>query len=275
MKQYSTAGISNEVADTLFITVYMRHLENLRPDKIISDPDASRIVEQTDYDFKKYDKATRSQIGTCIRVRHFDRLTREFIDRHEDPVVVSFGCGLDSRANRIGLDKGTMYNVDLPEVIDVRNKLLPPDERSVSLGRSLFDPALPQKIRDKHPDASFLVLFEGVLMYFPEEDVRPVLERIAATLSPGQLVFDACSPLGCRMSSKNDTVKHTKATFKWGLDDPALIERWAPNLSLNDVTYHMHQEKGRWDLMSRIVALYPKMAKSYFMLEYDMSSMPS
>ena len=271
MKRYSTQGISDSVADTLFITVYMRHLENLRPDRIISDPDASRLVEEIDYDFSKYDKATRSQIGTCIRVRHFDNLTRRFIDAHDDPVVVSLGCGLDSRANRIGLDKGVMYNVDLPEVIEMRDRVLPPDERSISLGRSLFDPALPEEIRDRHPGASFLVLSEGVLMYFPENEVRPVLERIARTLSPGKLVFDACSSLGCRMSSRNDTVKHTKARFHWGLDDPALPEQWAPNLSLRGVTYYMNQEKHRWDFFSRMMALFPKVAKSYCMLEYDMA----
>jgi len=271
MKRYSTQGISDSVADTLFITVYMRHLENLRPDRIISDPDASRLVEEIDYDFTKYAKATRSQIGTCIRVRHFDNLTRRFLDAHDDPVVVSLGCGLDSRANRIGLDKGVMYNVDLPEVIEMRNQVLPPDERNVSLARSLFDPSLPEEIRDRHPRASFLVLSEGVLMYFPENEVRPVLERIAKTLSPGQLVFDACSSFGCRMTSRHDTVKHTQARFQWGLDDPALPEHWAPNLSLRAVTYYMNQEKNRWDFASRVMALYPKLAKAFCMLEYDMA----
>ncbi|MBU4190985.1 MAG: class I SAM-dependent methyltransferase, partial [Proteobacteria bacterium] len=104
--QAITTNITDAVADTLFIPLYMRCLETGRPDAIISDPDACRIVGSLDYDFSKYDKATRSQVGVCLRVKHFDGITRRFIDAHDDPVIVSIGCGLDSRANRLGPGRG-------------------------------------------------------------------------------------------------------------------------------------------------------------------------
>lgn len=271
MDRFSTLNISDDVADTLFITLYMRHLESQREDRIIDDPEASRLVSLIDYDFSKYDKATRSQVGTCIRVRHFDALTRRFLDEHDDPVVVSLGCGLDSRGSRVGIDKGVLYNVDLPEVMELRDQLLPPDERNVSVHRSLFDTGWADEIRDRHPDAAFLVLSEGVLMYFPEEDVRPVLERIARTLAPGELVFDACTSVGCKLSSKHDTVKFTNARFRWGLDDPAVLEQWAPNLSLRNTTHYMDKEKHRWDLPSRLMAMVPPVARAFKMLEYDVA----
>ena len=275
MPPTTTVNISDNVAETLFITLYMKSLESKRPDRIINDPDAERMVRALDYDFSKYEKSLKSQVGTCLRVRHFDNLTREFIDTHPDPVVVCIGCGLDSRANRVGSDKGVFYNIDLPEVMELRDRFLPPDERNISLGQSMFDTSWMHSIRDAHPDASFLVISEGVLMYFSEEEVRPLLENVARFLAPGELLFDACTSFGCKLSSKHETVKHTNARFRWGLDDDTVLERWSPNLSLQQVEYYMDKEKHRWDLMSKVFSLIPPLAKGFRMLHYRMDPVPA
>lgn len=271
MSKVMTGNISDAVADTLFITLYMRCLETRRQDRIINDQEACRIVESIDYDFSKYDKAVRSQIGTCIRVRHFDNITKNFIEANDDPIIVNLGCGLDSRSHRVAMNKGTYYNVDLPEVMELREKFLPPDDRNISIHKSMFETSWIQDIRDAHPEANILVLSEGVLMYFKEEEVRPVLEEIARSLSPGELVFDACTELGCKMSSRHDTVKHTNARFQWGLDDNSLPEKWASNLRLQDVSYYMGQEKHRWDIMSKFMSYIPNIAKAFKMLHFTIA----
>lgn len=270
MHSIETNGIRDAVADTLFIPLYMRCLEARRRETgIINDPEACRIVDMVDYDFSKYDGAHRSQVGTCIRVRHFDDIARKFIEKHEDPVIVCLGCGLDTRSQRIGGRKGVFYNVDLPEVMALRDKLIPPDERNISVPESMFEDSWAAAIREKHPGGSFLVLVEGVFMYFTEGEVRPVLERIARTLAPGEVLFDACTSFGCKMSSSHDTVKYTNASFKWGLDDDRLPERWTGNLTLLDASYYMDKEKKRWNWQTRIIAMIPAMAKAFKMLHYS------
>ena len=264
-------NIADDVADTLFIPLYMRCLETRRQDAIIRDPDACRIVESLDYDFSKYDKAVRSQLGVCLRVQYFDAVTRKFIESSDDPVVVNMGCGLDSRANRVGMPKGVFYNLDLPEVMELRDRLLPPDERNVSVHRSMFDPAWMREIREKHPDSSVLVLSEGVLMYFPEDRIRPLIEQVAEVLAPGELLFDACTGFGCKLSSRHDSLKHTKARFQWALDEDDRLERWSPNLFLNSVNYYMDKESMRWDFVSRIMARIPPCARAFRMLHYQMA----
>ncbi|MCK9240213.1 class I SAM-dependent methyltransferase [Desulfocurvus sp.] len=262
-------NISDTVADTLFIPLYMRCLETRRTDRIIEDPEACRIVEAVDYDFSKYDQATRSQVGTCIRVRFFDDVTRRFIDANADPVVVNVGCGLDSRAHRVGADKGVFYNVDLPEVMELRDKLLPPDGRNISIHQSMFDTSWMRSIRENHPQARFLVLAEGVFMYFSAQEMRPLIQALASILTPGELAFDACSSFGCRLSSRHDTVKKTNARFRWGLDDNAQLQQWAPNLTLRQVEYYMDKERHRWDFTSRLMALLPPFARAFRMLHYQ------
>ena len=210
-------------------------------------------------------------MGTCLRVKHFDGITRRFIEAHDNPVIVSIGCGLDSRANRLGLDKGIFYNLDLPEVMELRDQLLPPDDRNISVRRSMFDPAWMREIRDKHPHAPILALSEGVFMYFSEEEVRPLITRIADVLAPGELLFDACTGFGCKLSSRHDTVKHTRARFLWAMDEDTRLESWASNLFLNSVEYYMDKEPHRWDFLSRLMARIPAFARSFRILHYRMS----
>lgn len=269
--QITTANISDAVADTLFIPLYMRCLEARRPDAITSDPDACRIVDSLDYDFSKYDKATRSQVGTCLRVKHFDGITRKFIEAHDDPVIVSIGCGLDSRANRLGPGRGIFYNLDLPEVMELRDQLLPPDARNIPVRRSMFDPAWMREIRDNHPQTPILVLSEGVFMYFPEDEVRSLIKRIADVLAPGELLFDACTGFGCKLSSRHDTVKYTRARFLWAMDEDTRLELRASNLCLNSVEYYMDKEPRRWDFLTRLMARIPAFAKAFRILHYQMN----
>lgn len=270
MQTITTSGISNAVADTLFITLYMRCRETRRPDAIIRDPEACALVECLDYDFSKFDKGDRSQVGTCLRVKHFDAVTRQFIESNDDPVVVSIGCGLDNRSRRVGLDKGIYYNLDLPEVMALRDKLMPPDARNVAVRRSMFDREWLRDIRDKHPKSRVLVIAEGVFMYFPEKQIRPVIEGIAKTLAPGELLFDASTSFGCKLSSRHDTVKHTRASFQWPLDEDNRLETWAENLKLLGVEYFMDKEKRRWGISGRVLSLVPAFAKSFRMLHYRM-----
>lgn len=258
--------IEDAVANTLFVPLYLRHRETLREDGMITDRSASRIVQSVDYDFSKYESQKRGQIGVCIRVRHFDRLTKQFIDTHDNPVVVNLGCGLDTRSERVGTDKAIFYHIDLPEVMRVRDKLLPPDERNISISQSMFDPAWAQEIRQQNPKASFLVISEGVFFYFEEEQVRPVLETIARHLSPGELLFDGLSTTGCKLSARMS--KKINAPFKWGLDDDRQPEKWASNLRFADVAYYMDYEKHRWDKMARVMSIFPFFTKGFKMLRY-------
>ena len=66
-----------------------------------------------------------SQVATILRSREFDRHARDFVARRPEAVVVHIGCGLDSRFERVA-EGGRVewYNLDLPDVIELRKKLI-------------------------------------------------------------------------------------------------------------------------------------------------------
>lgn len=183
--------IENAVSETLLIPLYMKYLAAQQESPILRDEAACRLVPQLDYDFSKFNQANRSIIGTAIRARHFDRMAADFIGRHANPVVVIVGCGLDARRERLGgtADGVPFYQLDLPGVIALRESLLPPQSNETLLAASAFDTGWMDGLRQRHPEAAFLFIIEGVLMYFEREQVRELFQNLAQRFR-GELGFD-------------------------------------------------------------------------------------
>ena len=111
------------VPETMLQTIYARAKES-RGRGIIHDAKAEEIIEKLDYDFSLADKDTAMHSGVIARTIVLDRLTTAWLATHPGGVVVNIACGLDTRCYRM---KGYAhwYNLDLPETMAVRAKLLP------------------------------------------------------------------------------------------------------------------------------------------------------
>lgn len=230
--------IENAVAETLLIPLYMKYIASQQPEPIVYDETALRLVPQLDYDFSKFDQAVRSIVGTALRARYFDRCTADFIHRHPDGVVVVIGCGLAARCRRIGqaAQHTRFYQLDLPEVIALRGRLPPPQSNETLLVASAFEHEWMDDVRRRHPQAPFLFVIEGVLMYFPKTAVRQLLADLARRFS-GELLFDVGSSWMVRNSHRHDALKYSRARLAFGCDDDREMEDWAPNLHLVAARY--------------------------------------
>jgi O-methyltransferase involved in polyketide biosynthesis len=230
--------IQDDIADTLFIPLYMKHDQTRRDASFFNDPAASGLVERIDYDFSRYECATRSAVGVCLRAKYFDALAAGFIAERPCPVVVNLGCGLDTRFQRLGPEvasRAVVYELDLPEVIAFRKKLIPESENNIYLAASLFETGWMDYFLSKHPLGDFLFIIEGVLMFFENQEVKGFLENLARRFPGNELAFDVTSSWMCKNSHRHDTLKHSKACFKMALDDDRELERWVSNLSIKEV----------------------------------------
>lgn len=263
------ANIADNVSDTLFIPLYMRSLETRRADGIINDPLACELVDRIDYDFSKYEQVPKNQLGTAIRIQRFDRAVSEFVDAHDNPVVIEVGVGLDTRFQRVYKGKGVFYELDLPEVMDVRKQLLPESENNRYIAGSMFDRSWIDEIKGNHPDAQFIVVAEGVFMYFEEEQIRPLIVRIAESFGPGELHFDVTSPWGAKNSHRHEAVKKTNAVFKWGVRDDRDIEQWVPNLQYLGSTNYFSFNKKRWGMVGVLSRVLPLLRNAFRMAHYE------
>lgn len=213
------------VAETLMITLYARVIESQRPDPIVVDAKAVENAAQVDYDFSKYQAGWTSQLGCVIRVREIDKLVTGFLNQHPDALVVNLGAGLCTRFFRISDSRVQWYEVDFPDVIDLKQRLIPQSDRYHYISSSILDFGWIDQIPFP-PQQPLLILMEGVSMYLSEAENQALLREISERLAPAQMILDVLGrqAKNPKSTQKHDTVFKTNASFKWGTNDLQELE---------------------------------------------------
>ncbi len=234
------------VAETLFIPLYMRAKESRRDNPILYDRTAQQLADSLEYDYSRFEGARLSEVGCVVRGWYFDRAVQRFIKTHPHPVVVNVGCGLDTRFQRIGDGRTVFYDMDLPEVIALRRELMPEQPSNPYIAASLLETDWMDALRQRHPDAEFIFVAEGVLMYFYEEQVRAFLHHVASRFAGGELWFDVCGTMMSRHGVKPDSLRKHEAQIRHGITDGHAVEQWEPSLRLIEQANYMKFFRTRW-----------------------------
>lgn len=216
--------------ETMLITLYSRALESQTQNPVLRDPWAEEAIRRIDYDFAHLKLAAVAPLSTAIRAKQFDLWTSAFLADHPDATVLHLGCGMDSRVFRVDPPASVhWFDVDYPEVIDLRKRLYPERDGYGLISTSLADLSWLDEIPKAYPA---MIVAEGVMMYLTEDIVKPLLYRLTNYFPAGQVAFDSLSRFGSRMAGANPSVKATGATFSWGIDDPTDIKAFAPKMDL-------------------------------------------
>lgn len=224
----------NSVQETLIIPLYGRKVCSNHFPHLFNDPEAERICSMLDYDFEEKGKKMESMAGLFgaleVAQRQYDIQceVKDYLKSHPKAAVVNLGCGLDDTFTKCdnGLCKG--YNIDMPDVIKVRNELLPAGEREVSIGCDLNNDNWMDEI-----DASDGAIFfaTGVFYYLKTEDVKTLLCKMAKRFPGDILAFDACNKRGAKLMTKTwlkeAGIKKVDAYFS--LEDASELKSWSPD----------------------------------------------
>jgi O-methyltransferase involved in polyketide biosynthesis len=256
------------VAETLLITLYIRALESQRPDALFKDEKAVALVTRLGYDFSRLKQLKMDEddkVTLILRNREFDRYARAFLTHSPQAVVVHIGCGLDTRFERVDNGQVEWYDLDLPDVIELRRKLIGGEgPRYHLLGCSAFDPAWLSTV-SVHGQRPFLFLAEGVLMYFEEAQVKSLVLALLKQFPGAELVFDAFSPYLVRVSNLRFALTQMGARYHWGLGRGKDLERWGAGLCLLDEWSYFDRPEPRlahvyWmrhiPLFARVLCIY-------------------
>ena len=217
------------VPATSLITLYIRATESQRPDALIKDERAEAVVRQLDQEsLRKTLPLTEdsTRVVMILKTREFDRFTEDFLRRHPAAVVVHIGCGFDTRFERVDNGQVEWYDLDLPDVIELRRKLIGGEgERYHLLACSVFDSAWLREV-GAHRQGPFLFLAEGVFMYFEEAQVKSLVLTLKEHFPGAELVFDAYSPFLEWSHNLRVTRKRIGAHLHWALKHPQDLEKW-------------------------------------------------
>ena len=195
----------NTVQETLVIPLYGRKMRSTLYPRLFYDETAIRLMDEIDYDFTLLEKKSKSLmqrfgfLEAAMRQNDLAWEVRDYLASHSDAAVVNLGCGLDNTGRSCDNGRCRIYNLDFPDVIRVRDELLPAGEREENIPCDLNDISWFGKI-----DASNGVVFfaAGVFYYFLTEQVKALVQAMHAAFPGGRLVFDAANRKAVKLMLK-------------------------------------------------------------------------
>ena len=233
----------NTVQETLVIPLYSRKLCTELYPNLFQDETAVRLIDQIDYDFSEVEKNSHSlmqRFGSLeVAMRQYDLAfeVRDYLKDHPNAAVVNLGCGLDGTGRSCDNGSCKIYNLDLPDVIAVRNELLPAGEREENIPCNLNETDWVSQI-----DASGGAVFcaSGVFYYFLTEQVKALVQKMADAFPGGVLVFDAANRTAVKMIAKtwlkSAKIRDVGAYFAVS-DAPKEIGAWDSRLQVSSRGY--------------------------------------
>ena len=226
--------------ETLLIPLYGKAVESQRPDPIFVDRKAQQILAQIDYDFAGLHVPRKTAVMVCMRASRIDAFTRQFLAKHPQGTVLHLGCGLDSRYNRVDNRQVEWYDLDVPEVSDLRRRFYDETGKYHMIPSSVADWDWMEGTTPQ--GRPVLAIAEGLLMYLPEGEVRALVLKLRDTFPGCELVFDAFSTLTAKTAEQHRSLRATGAATRWGIDDPTAIEGWADGIQLKEEWYFTQAE---------------------------------
>ena len=239
----------SEVSGTLLLTLHARAFESVTKDPVLTDPKAVEIVrslqpELRDSPVSIHQRLARGElpgklpVTMSLRARSFDRLTTSWLAEHPGGAVVSLGCGLDSRFERIDDGKASWFELDLPEVIEVRRRFYAEGPRRRFLGQSALEPAWMRELA-AFKGKPILVLAEGLFMYLDEASLKPLVAALRREFPGSTLVCELANRwIVERMDRWWLRRKFERqlgmggAGFRFGVRDARELEAWADGVRL-------------------------------------------
>ena len=215
----------NTVQETLILPLYSRKLCTELYPNLYRDETAVRLLDQIDYDFSEAEKNSRSlmqRFGALeVAMRQSDLAfeVRDYLKGHPNAAVVNLGCGLDNTGRTCDNGRCKIYNLDFPDVIALRQQLLPAGNREQNIPCDLKDTAWFSKI-----DASGGVVFfaSGVFYYFLTQQVRELVRGMADAF-PAKIkdvgAYFAVSDAAKEIGTWNSRLQVTSRGYMLGYSD--------------------------------------------------------
>lgn len=236
------------VPETMLQTIYARAKESSGRGAI-HDTKAEKIIERLDYDFSLADKDTAMRNGVIARTIVLDKLTKSWLAAHSGAVVVNIACGLDTRCYRMS-GYAHWYNLDLPETMTIREKLLPESGMISQIAMSAME-NWGSKISEQN--APVPIVIEGLTMYLSEADVQRIFAVIAKRFCQATVFVETMNPLVVKRF-KEKSIDASNAKFTWGVKNGEALAELLPD-------FRFVEEHSLCEGMAEFVPIYKVLNK--------------
>ncbi len=211
--------MTNE-SKTLFIPLYGKAM--MSKEGFLKDPTAEKIVEAEKKSFDNVDQSRKLAIYMAMRAKQYDEIVQDFIKNNSSSVIIQLGCGLDARAVRVSHKNIMWYDLDFPDVIELRKKYYTENEFYTMIPSSVTDSSWLDRI--DYTNENVLIIAEGLSMYLTENDMKNLIENFGRKFSKTTFIFDAYSPFAAKMSKYKNPINNIDAKIDFAMDNPEILE---------------------------------------------------
>lgn len=186
-----------DVSKTALATLQSHVIESQKRNPLINDPMAAYCLEKLFSLASEKEKIllfnrklpTSFTNHIALRARKYDQIVNNYISNHSSCTVVNLGCGFDTRFWRINNKKCAYIELDLPEIIAIKEEILKEHLNYELIGCSVLDPSWIEKVTSKS-NKNVILLAEGLLMYLLKMEVINLFKTIANSFYQSQIVLE-------------------------------------------------------------------------------------
>jgi len=279
-----------DISETLLIPLYARAIESQTEKPILIDKKAVEITQELNKYFLKSDSKlhktlskghVRRRLGKklnatlALRTRKFDRYCIDFLDKNPDGIIVELGCGLSTRFPRIDNNTLTLYDLDLPEVIDIKKQFFKETDRYHFIRSSVLDFRWMEQLRNQNKKILFLA--EGLFMYLHDEEVKNIVVNIQKKFPGCELVCEVVNVYIVKMLKRKIWKKKFQrdyhlgkdATFHFGIKDGNEFEQWNEGITFLDEWTFFDDAENKLGWMN-FFGRFEKMKKALWIVHYQL-----
>ncbi len=205
----------NGTAETMLQSFYARAKYSKNKGHKFYDAKAVELVERIDYDFSLAEGDSTMSDGVIARTLVFDELVKDFISRNPDCTVVNIACGLDTRFYRMDNGRLKWFNLDLPEIIEIRNEIFDESGRVLNIGCSVLDS---DWVKNINADGKVLFVVEGLSMYLTKDENAKMLEIIRGNFKSATVMLECLAKRWVNREKIEKSIENTGAKFIFGAD---------------------------------------------------------
>ena len=206
----------NSVSKTLYIPLYGKSYVS-KKGLFLDDKKAEEIWEAEGFSLKGKSKSKWLAYYMGVRSAVFDEWLKRQMTDLQDAIVIHIGCGMDSRAIRVGAEKHKWYDVDFPEVMEERKRYYAETANYQMVAGDVRDCKWLTNIKESK---TAMVVMEGVSMYLTVDEMRNLADRLCAHFENLMLLVDCYTSFAAKMSKRRNPIHEVGVTEVYGIDNP-------------------------------------------------------
>ncbi|MFX1236166.1 MAG: class I SAM-dependent methyltransferase [Promethearchaeota archaeon] len=157
---------------------------------IYKDKILHAFVNELNYDFTEIKNHIdlMKQLTIVICHNNFELLINNFIKRFPNATIVDLGAGFNTLFYKTDNNTLKWYDIDLPEVINIKKKLLPPNPRYKFIAKSVLDYSWMGDITENR--GGVFIIAGSLFKYLKESDIKDLFAKISKKFPGSELAFD-------------------------------------------------------------------------------------